>query len=156
MRSQSGLDGHLGQTCDPSAPRRPSGRHFGPLGTRFWPLRESILKGAPGPPRNAPEAWAHPCWDNVASIFSRLPCHPEAFRTPLWPPRGSILAGSILGLPVDQPCFPIFVRLGCEHAGTSSAAGSTGIGCRGAAFRILVFWKTCLVRWFAFLFRAFS
>ena len=72
MRSQSGLDGHLGQTFDPSAPRRPSGRHFGPLGTRFWPLRESILKGAPGPPRNVPEAWAHPCWDNVASIFSRL------------------------------------------------------------------------------------
>ena len=72
------------------------------------------------------------------------------------PPRGSILAGSILGLPVVQPCFPIFARLGCEHAGTSSAAGSTGIGGRGAAFRISVFWKTCLGRWFAHLFRTCS
>ena len=50
----------------------------------------------------------------------------------------------------------MFARLGSEEAGTSSASGQTGVGGRGAAFRCSSFWKTCLVRWFASLFRAFS
>ena len=50
MRSQSGLGGHLGQTWRPRAPRRPSGRHFGPLGARFW--RRGVLEG----PRGSTEA----------------------------------------------------------------------------------------------------
>ena len=72
MRSQSGLGSHMGKTWRPRAPRRPLGRHFGPLGARCWPLRGSILEGARGPPRSVQEALGNPCWDNVDSFF--LPC----------------------------------------------------------------------------------
>ena len=135
-----------------------SGFDFGPCGVRFWRAPEA----RPGASRKLWEIhvgtmlnlFFSPLRPPGANLAPRSP--PEAFRTPVSPPRGSILAGSILGLPVDQPCFPIFARLGCEHAGTSSAAGSTGIGGRGAAFRISLFWKTCLGRWFAPLFRTCS
>ena len=40
-----------GANLAPKSPRRPSGRHFGPLGAPFWPLRGLILEGAPGPLR---------------------------------------------------------------------------------------------------------
>ena len=51
MRSQSGLGGHLGHTWRPKAPRRPPGRHFGPLGVRCCSLRESIFEAAQDPAR---------------------------------------------------------------------------------------------------------
>ena len=43
-RSQSGLGGHLGPTWRPRGPRMPPGRHFGPLGGRFWPFRGFIFQ----------------------------------------------------------------------------------------------------------------
>ena len=76
MRSQSGLGGHLGQTWRPKAPQRPPGRHFGPLGVRFWPLRESILEAAQDPPGGLQGALGDPFFgDNVEYMFDPSGAH---------------------------------------------------------------------------------
>ena len=74
-QEQSGLGGHLGQTLRPKDPHRPPGRHFGPLGVRFWPLRESILEAAQDPPGDLQGALGDPFWDNVEYIFDPSGAH---------------------------------------------------------------------------------
>ena len=75
MRSQSGLGGHLGHTWRPKAPRRPPGRHFGPLGVRFCSLRESIFEAAQDPARGLQGASGDPFWDNIKSMLDPSGAH---------------------------------------------------------------------------------
>ena len=75
MRSQSGLGGHLGHTWRPKAPRRPPGRHFGPLGVRCCSLRESIFEAAQDPARGLQGASGDPCWDNIKSMLDPSGAH---------------------------------------------------------------------------------
>ena len=89
------------------------------------------------------------------------PCGSRFWRAPQARPGtsrklGRIHAGTMLHLyfhacpatrrPSGRHCGPIGARL-CQ--------APSGIGGRGAAFNFLL-WKTSLVRWFAFIFRAFS
>jgi len=75
MRSQSGLGGHLGHTWRPKAPRRPPGRHFGPLGVRCCSLRESIFEAAQDPARGLQGASGDPFWDNIKSMLDPSGAH---------------------------------------------------------------------------------
>ena len=85
MRSQSGLGGHLGHTWRPKAPRRPPGRHFGPLGVRFCSLRESIFEAAQDPARGLQGASGDPFWDNIESMLDPSGAH----RSFSWSSRAS-------------------------------------------------------------------
>ena len=75
MRSQSGLGGHLGHTWRPKAPRRPPGRHFGPLGVRCCSLRESIFEAAQDPARGLQGASGDSFWDNIKSMLDPSGAH---------------------------------------------------------------------------------
>ena len=107
-----------------------------PRGSILVPARVHFggrLRPAQGPPGSLGESMLGQCY----IYFS-------PFRSPARHHLGTSRA-SFRELFV-HPCFPIFARLASEDAGTSSASSS----------RWSLFWKTCLVRWFASLFRAVS
>ena len=59
----------------PKSPRRPPGRHFGPLGVRFCSLRESIFEAAQDPARGLQGASGDPFWDNIKSMLDPSGAH---------------------------------------------------------------------------------